>query len=256
LIPERLTSTIGRAGLATTVSANRALITPVDGLASVEIDADGAVFSRSAWPRPIWGEIPYGHEGGALAWHNPDRVVLVRRTAASEVEEHAAPFRPLRVAIDSEGAPIWCGYEGGLWRWIPGQAPQHLVDTPAPIHLHVLDDNSVRIDPVTRASDGAAIRRRLRSAWIWRPGAPRIETYELDAEAQCTSIERAHGWSAAAHPYADLVAMMTPDGRTIPLGAFYPLTAAWAGSSLIVCSGEGDVLFFRDITSQLSRALG
>ena len=79
---------------------------------------------------------------------------------------------------------------------------------------------------------------------------------ELDAEAQCTSIEQANGWRAAAHPYADLVMITTPDERTISLGVYYPLTVAWAGNSLLVCSGEGDVLFFRDITGQLSKVLG
>jgi hypothetical protein len=256
LVPETLTSVVGRSGLGTTLTGERALITPVNALASVEVQADGDAVARRAWPRPIWGEVPFGPQGGALAWHNPDRVVLIRRSASAAVEEYTAPFRPLRVAIDGEGVPMWIGFEGGLWRWMPGEPPTQLVETPAPIHLHVLADGSVRLDPATRGADGAAIRQRRRSGWRWRPGAPELDTFELGDEAQCTSFERANGWSAAAHPYADLVLLTTPDGRTLSLGVHYPLTVAWAGASLVVCAGEGDVLLFRHLTDRVSQVLG
>ncbi len=256
LVPERLSPTrVGRAGLATTLSPATALVTPVDALASVEIDGEGHIVERAAWPRPIWGEIPYGATGGALAWHNPDRIVLVRRAAGAAAEQFEAPFRPLRVALGPDGVPIWCAFDGGLWRWSPGDAPQRLIDTPPPIHLHVSTDGAVRIDVATRDTAGAAIRRRVTRAWQWRPGASRLELLELGAEGQCTSVESAHGWSALAHPYSDLVLITTPDNLTVRLGIHYPLTAAWAGPSLIVCSGEGEVLLFRDFATRLSGAL-
>jgi hypothetical protein len=96
------------------------------------------------------------------------------------------------------------------------------------------------------------LRRRLTSGYLWRRATNVVEPFALGDEGQCTALAAAdNGWSAAAHPYADVVRVSTPRGTTIWLSCYYPLTVAWAGPSLFVCTGEGDVLLFRHLQSAL-----
>ena len=130
-----------------------------------------------------------GTSGLRLPVLYPDRVVLVRTVAGGAVHECPAPFRPLRAAIGPDGVPMWCAFEGGLWRWTPGEAPERVIDTPVPIHLHVTGEGAVRIDAATRAEDGAAIRRRLRTAWQWRAGASQLDWVSNIATAHAKFVQ-------------------------------------------------------------------
>ena len=52
------------------------------------------------------------------------------------------------------------------------------------------------------------------------------------------------GWTAVACPESDVVRLTSAGGRTLALTCYYPFAVAWAGRSLVVCTSEGDVLFF------------
>jgi hypothetical protein len=251
LSPEVLTdSTLPKSFLAATLDEARAIVTPFNRTASVAVDADGRVAPLVAWPEPIAGEVPWGREGGSLAWHGPNHRMLWRPRAGDPVRDMTLPFRPLRVAVPSDGLPIWCAFTGGLWHALPGRESVHLVDTPPPIHLH-LTRQGVRVDPATRTEDGTPVRRRLSSGSLWRFGASALVSIDLDDEGQCTGSAESQSWVAAAYPYSNVVKVVTPGGTPIWLTCYYPLTVAWAGSSLLVCTGEGDTLFFRHLRTAL-----
>jgi 6-hydroxymethylpterin diphosphokinase MptE-like protein len=254
LEPQRLTPpAIGPAGNATTVDARRALIVPTDATASILVNEDGEVQPSTAWPRAIWGELPTAGRG-AYAWHNPDRALLYRESDCGSVTVVDVAFRPVRGVVLPDGASLWCAYDGGLWRWQPGALPQQVAHTETPIHVS-LDGTRVRIDPATRRLDGAAVRRRMSHAWHWQPDTGALSTVRLDADAQCTSREQQGGWTASVHPYADVVTIAGPGGIAARLAVDYPLTAAWAGRSLVVCTGDRAMLFFHRFTDRLTEAL-
>jgi hypothetical protein len=250
--PRRLSpDAIGAAGICTTFDGCEALVTPLNALASVRVGEAGDVDLAHEWPRSIWGAFPVAGTGATYAWHNPDRALLYRAASDAKAVVFAAPFRPLRGAALADGSSIWCAFDGGLWRWQPGTAPIHQVDTPIPIHLH-LDGDVVRVDAGTRRVDGTAIRRGITCAWTWRPGDTELGEATLDADAQCTSREADAGWTASAHPYSDVVTISGPDGLSARLACFYPLTLAWAGRSLVICTGEGEVLLFPLLKTRLA----
>jgi hypothetical protein len=252
---ERITDRVGRAGLTTSIGNQRAIVTPLDASASLEIDEAGGLRSCESWPRPVWGELPWGSDGGAVAWHNPDKVVLFRDRRGGHVRVADTPFRPLRCIVPDDGVPLWCGFHGGVWRWQPGQEPQLLIETPTPIHFHLEADAAIRIEAATRGPDDAALRVRRSEAWHWRPGTRELTPVTLGIEGQCTSVATSGGWIARAYPYADLVVVTSPKNEVMRLGITYPLTAAWAGGSLVVCTGDLEVLWFSDLTTRLEEAV-
>lgn len=228
-----------------------AVVTATHTPTSFRVDETGAFAVAHEWPLPITGEIAFGDRGGALAWSNPGRQVLLRASADSPVVVEDLPFRPLRVALTADGDPVWCAFGGGIWRWLPGRGGSCLVETPAPIAIHTSPEG-VRLDPAFREADGYPRRVLATSGWLWRFGSTEWIDIDLGRSGQCTSTARAHGWSAAAHPYADIIRLADDDGTAIALGCYYPLTVAWAGDSLLATTGDGDVLFFANLATVVS----
>jgi 6-hydroxymethylpterin diphosphokinase MptE-like len=252
---ERLSlARLAPAGMASVLDETSAIVTPGDSRASFRIWQNGGIEPLERWPRPIWGEIPWGTSGGGFAWHPPDRVLLFRASTRSRPVLCDAPFSPLRVAPLEDGSSLWCASEGGVWRWEPGRPEELLVETPAPAHLRLVD-GAVRIDPATRLPDGAHVRKRLSQACLWRIGSSALEQVALDDDGQCTSYSASGQWAAEAHAYADVVKLRGPNGLRARLTAYYPLIAAWAGSSLVLCTGEWEVLFFPSLADRLASAV-
>jgi hypothetical protein len=239
-------------GNCTTLDGSHALVTRVDSTMTHWIDDEGHVAPAYEWPRPIWGALPAA-SGTVFAWHNPDRVLLYRRDSRTKPEVIGVPFRPVRGVVAADGSSIWCAFEGGLWRWRPDFPVEFLVETPTPIHLHALGE-AVRVDLATRRVDGTPVRRRLTSSLLWQPGARSLSAVAIGKDGQCTAEEHHGAWTARAHPYSDVVTLAGPDGRRARLAVHYPLTVAWAGSSLLVCTGDFQVLLFRGLETRLEEA--
>jgi hypothetical protein len=89
-------------------------------------------------------------------------------------------------------------------------------------------------------------------AGFWRTAANALETVPVSEDGQGTSRDCSGEWMSEAHPYADAVTVSGPDGLRVRLAVYYPLTAAWAGRSLVVCSGQSDVFFFPLLADRLT----
>jgi hypothetical protein len=240
-----------RCHIARPLGERAVVVTPTHTLTSFRVNEAGEFEVAHTWPVPVTGEIAFGGEGGALAWSNPGRYVLLRSSAGSQVVIEDVPFRPLRVALTAAEEPLWCGFDGGVWSWLPGSGGRLLIDTPAPIAIHTLP-NGVRLDPAYRREDGYPRRVLARSGWFWEFGASEWLDVDLEPAGQCTSTARTRDWSAAAHPYADVIDLSADDGTALELGCYYPLTVAWAGDSLLATTGDGDVLLFAGLARILS----
>ena len=80
-----------------------------------------------------------------------------------------------------------------------------------------------------------------------------LEPAALGRHGAATSVARhPQGWRATAHPQADLVTLRHPAAPGLDLTCYDPLSVAWTGDALLVCTGAGDVLLFPDLAGRLA----
>lgn len=223
---------------------------------SVLVRPDGSTRAHLSWPRPIIGELPYG-DGGAVAWSNGtaewpaigDGYVLYRATPDGPVVEEALPFRPTNGAW-WQGRLVWSTYPTGAGAWAPDEGPRHWL--PAQAFAGVRPDG-----------DGVELQACVLDQWGGYTRALAREGWRLDLSGQARPVplgprgaataSAAHGsgWTATAHPQADVVALHHAAAPPVALTCYDPLGLAWAGDALLVCTGGGDVLLFPDLARHL-----
>lgn len=228
-----------------TLNAREAVLGAVRTHESFAVDENGAVRVLSRWPRPLIAEVPWGTEGGALAWSSSDEgsCIMLRRDASAEPEVWPVPFRPSLPLIDADGGALWSSYFGGLWSWRPDGTSRREAETPPTIGIR-REGTGVRLDPI-KTGDKGTIRTPMTDALLWHPDTSRVDRLALGPEGVSWSISADAGWTAEGFPHADIVRVTTPSGRTFDLACYFPFSVAWAGRSLVVVSTTAcAVLFF------------
>ncbi|MDE3155564.1 MAG: hypothetical protein KGN76_10710, partial [Acidobacteriota bacterium] len=246
---------VPRATFVSTFDGQSALLTGHADGRSLRVDAAGHVTPLPSWPVPVLADIPWGGDGGRLAWSIGDRPSLLFRPSADaadiDIVRVDVPFRPVRAAAGPDGRPVWTSLDGGLWTWLPGErAARRVVDVGPAVGI-VWQDGAFRIDPLPVLPDGSTPRIVADFAWRWMPGDPAVTRFPLGAEAQSYATAVSRGFTLRAHALADTVRLTTPDGRAFNLMVYCPVAAGWAGPSLVVVTGPCDVLLFRDLQHQL-----
>lgn len=224
---------------------------------SVVVRPDGTVEPHFSWPRPVIGELPFG-TSGAVAWSNGtadwpqvgEGYVLYRLTADGPVVEEALPFRPTSGAW-WQGRLYWSTYPTGIGAWAPGEAPRQWL--PETSFSGVLPNgHSLVLAACALDAWGGYERRLVTAGWQLTTGGA-IEPSTFGQSGAATAMARhGHGWTAIAHPQADRVALRHPTAGPFDLTCYDPIAVAWTGDSLVVCTGEGDVLLFSDLAARLS----
>jgi hypothetical protein len=102
----------------------------------------------------------------------------------------------------------------------------------------------VVVEPAFLRLDETLLRRRAKTAWLWTFGSSGLTEIPLGLDGQCTGRAERAGWTAAAYPFADVVVVDGPEGGAARLAISYPLTTAWVGRSLLVCTVHGQILLF------------
>ena len=232
------------------LNGHEAMLGAVHTHESYAVDQEGRVRVCSAWPRPIIGEVPWGDRHGTLAWNNADgdSYVLLRRSASGRAEIHPVPFRPSSPLVLPDRTVLWASYFGGLWSWHPERGARLEADAPPALGIRERPGGGVRLDPAIKHATGVTVRQLHHDAYTWQPGHRRLTTVPAGARGVSWCACSADGWRAETYPHADVVALTTPDGREFELACYFPVSAAWAGSSLVVTSTTGGhVLFFPDV---------
>ena len=228
---------------------DHAAFAAVGGLEAILIDAHGRWERDAAWPRPISGWVRWGPRG-AIAWHTePTSYVMWRDHVNGPVHRDVIPFHVCLAFPQEDGSIWWTTFNGGLWSWTPGDHWRQLVHTPPTMAVQ-RTGSTVRLDPAgsdPRLRD----RRPLREGFAWNPDSGTVEPIPLDAAGPCWSRASSGGWTAAAHPQSDCVLLSHRRQPSRALTCAYPFNVAWAGPSLLVSSGRGALLLFRDLLSHL-----
>jgi hypothetical protein len=219
---------------------------------------DGAIEHHAGWPRPILASLPFG-EAGIVAWNNgTDRwpetgpgYVMYRTAPDAAVTICELPFAP-NLGAWWRGRLFWACYPTGLAAWAPGGDPELLVPDLAVLAVHP-GHEYLRLDPCLRAGDGALVRHLATEGWRWRPGDPPA-TFALDEWGAVSARAATREWTAIVYPEADLVRIENTDGRAWSLVCPHPLSAAWAGGSLVVASADGCLFFFEHLAVTLERS--
>jgi len=236
---------------AATLGPHHAVVSSPEG-GSYTVDEWGEFRPRPAWPRPIVNELPWGDDGGALAWHSSGTgsYAMLRPSAEAEPILETMPFRAFRLLEEPDGVPLWASLEGGVWKWLPGKGARRLVESPPLLAVH-RDGPGLRLDPRPPGPVNAFPRTLLETAWRWVPGAKRLSRVRMTSAGQC-AFTAPHGpWTAHVHPYSDLLRFAHADGGHVDLACCYPVAAGWAGTSLVVATGDGAVLLLPRMVSAL-----
>lgn len=237
-------------------TAHGAVCVGIHARESLLVRPDGTVTPHLAWPRPIIGELPFG-DGGAVAWNNGtaewpsvgDGYVLYRRTTDGPVEIETLPFRPTQ-GTWWQGRLFWSTFKTGIGAWAPGVAPQQWLTDQSFSGVRPCAGGLV-LQACALDAYGGYERRLVQDGWrLTAAGA--LERFALGRHGAATS-EAAHpqGWRATAYPQADLVTLRHPTLAAVDLTCYDPLSLAWAGDALLVCTGAGDVLLFQDLVRRL-----
>ena len=249
--PEVLTGRgLSRGASLATDGDSCAVFTPWPSRQSVRISSVGRIEDGSSWPYSITGYVPWGDDGGALAWNRDDSVILFRARTGTDPVVSRVPFQPALVAPRNDGAVFWYGAGGGLWEWLPGGSGRFLVATPESCALR-LDGQELVLAPIVRDSHGHVTRRRFVHEWRYDPSGGGCRETAAGLEGQCASVAERGGWTARTYPFSDLVRLDLADVPRVRLACYSPFGAAWAGPSLLVATPTGVVLLFRDLTDRL-----
>jgi hypothetical protein len=233
---------------------------------SLKLCADGSIIGHLAWPRPILGELPFGPDG-AVAWGDglaayPDvesGYVMYRHQADGDVHIVPLSIRPVtgiwwRDRVFWTCLPRRIDTWTGVASWSPADGlTLALPDLPPLLGLRP-DGDRLRLEPgVPRARDGwkGWARGPGGGAWSWTrddelvpvPVAPR---------GAASSVASHRRWCATVYPNANLIQLQsTSDARTRWLTVYYPMLAAWLGDSLVLSTGDRELLVFEDLARQV-----
>jgi hypothetical protein len=242
--PTLLGDRLPRCLAACTLNAREAVLGAVHTHESFALDEDGMVRPLSTWPHPMIAEVPWGTEGGALAWNAAEEgsYMMLRRDASAEPEISPVPFGPSWPLVEANGRTLWSSYFGGLWSWHPDGSARLEADIPPTLGIRRVAAD-VRLDPVATDESGP-IRMPVSEALLWHPSTGRVDPLALGPEGVSWSISVDAGWTAEGHPHADVVRIISPGGRSFDLACYYPFSVAWAGRSLVVVSTTSSVVLF------------
>lgn len=233
-------------------SARGAVLAPLLGTASFVVRQDGTIEPHHSWPRPIVGELPFG-EDGAVAWNNwPEAApsyVMYRTRAGEDPVIEDLPFRP-SVGAWWRGRLYWTLFPSGFGSWMPGDPVLESPDVSLlGLHAHA---TGISLATCLRDENGGARRERPASAWEWSPDR-RLREVPLGPEGSASCRSSDTGWTAAAHPEADLVLLESSTGVRVAMTCYYPFWLVWAGRSLVVATIQGEILLFEDLLGALEK---
>jgi hypothetical protein len=241
--------------MVTGTARDGALCASLHGHSSFVLSELGDRTHEVLWPRPLCGTLPFG-ETGWLAWGNGTHdwphvgdgylMVLENDRAAPRVEELSC--RPT-TGVWWKGSVYWSTFPTGLASWTPGRGTTVLDRTLAIIGMSV-DDVGLLCVTGQRTDQGHLVRTAAHDSWRWSPstGLSRLINPVVEP-ATCRSTD--NGWLAAAYLDEDALDIHAPDGRVTRLLCYYPFGAAWAGSSLLVSTVEGEVLLFENLRQMI-----
>ena len=237
-----------------TADRDHAVFTPARHTQSLRITPAGSIEPATTWPEAITGEVPWGADGGALAWNSADARVLWRERAGAGCHVESQPFRPMHAAC-ADGAAVFADATDGLWRWSPGHAADRLATMPGS-GIPRMEGDHLLVAPMLRDHHGHVARRRLPYEWRVDPATGACVETTVGTEGQCAKVAHQGRWTARSHPFADLVRLDRDDGHSVLLACYAPLGVAWAGSSLVVTTCDGAVVFFGEILGRIDAFMG
>jgi hypothetical protein len=222
---------------------------------SVLIREDGSIEPHSKWPRPINGELAFGH-GGAIAWsvgaatwpHGGSGYLMHRSGPDGPVTVEPLPFGP-SVGAWANGRLHWTCFPFGLGTWAPGE-PAAFALPDVTLYAAHADESGLVLHPRVRSASGNTLRRLSHEGWRLTSGGVR-EPVALGPFGSVSSQSVRGDWTAIAHPEADLIRIVSASGASFSMTCYYPFMAAWAGRSLVVCTSEGDILLFERLVDVL-----
>jgi hypothetical protein len=229
-------------------------LTP-DSSDSFIVDETGRVACGASWPGVATSVLPLG-ERGAVAWSWGDVAgggvppyLMYRWSSDEEAVVVPLTFRPSR-GVWWNGRLYWTCVPTGVGAWSPGTDPQY--DLPHLSIAHIQPDgDALVLVPRVRGADGAIARRLLKEGIRWTPGVgTEAAPLGVHGVASCTAV--ADGWTAIAHPEADLVRIVCPSGVETRIICYQPVRVVWAGTSLLVSTFEHELVLFRRLMDRLA----
>jgi len=229
----------------------RAVFTPATGAsASLLVDEAGRIETGASWPAHISGEIPWGDEGGAIAWNAVDWSWSWRPRPGAATVSGRFPVRPVHIAVGERGAVVLTDPDGGVWRWTPGSPAIRLCELPLS-GIPRFEGNRLLVGPTVRDRQGRVVRRQLRHEWEVDVASGRWTSIAAGKAGQGAKAASSLDLTATTHPFGDAVRLQSRSGASWWLACHAPLGVAWTGRSLLVTTGMGDLLLFPRLLDRL-----
>jgi hypothetical protein len=140
----------------------------------------------------------------------------------------------------------------GIASWAPGEETR--LEVPgATVFSMQGTEGGLRLDPCVIREGAGFERQLLTQGWVWR-GGQALEPIDLGPYGAATLRSSKDGWTAVAHPEADVVRLESRHGRVLLLSCDRPFGVGWVGRSLLVGTARRDVLLFEDLIGVLERS--
>ena len=235
---------------ATQLPGGRAAVVGATTGRSYEVGHGEEIHVHDEWPAPISGLIPWGSEGGFVAWTGEIAPRLfVRQSADASVESFPFPAHAHTALPTSDGV-ILPTINGGVWRWSPAKGCTLLIPTP-PVSSARCRDGRFQFDPIVVTSGPQFPRVRLDYTWTWAPGETAAHTVPVEPVGQCFSEVTHSSCTARVFPFSDLIRLSVVDGPSFDLHVAQPLMAAWVQpDTLLVTTRDATVLAFDDLLAR------
>jgi hypothetical protein len=231
-----------------------AILTPSSARHSLRLFEDGHDEPGADWPIEILAEVPWGAEGGALAWSARESTLLLRACHDADPLVATVPFQPAAVAVGRQGTVFCLAAGGGLWEWLPGKPARLLIDTPECRNLY-LEGDVLWLAPSVRDARGVFVRARGVDRLYYDSDRRALGHEACGPAGHETSVTRHGAWTARTFAYSDMIGLTHRDGQSIALACYAPFRAAWARRSLVVTTVDGSVLFFRRLADHLDGSI-
>jgi len=158
------------------------------------------------------------------------------------------PFRPT-AGTWFHGRLYWAGFPSGVCSWAPGEATTFSFPDLSLFNIRATSIGLL-LDPCVRGADGLFRRRVLERGWRW-DGRGALEAVPLGPCGAASSWSAACGWTAVAHPEADVVRLESAGRSDLFLTCYYPTCLAWVGRSLLVSNVDGELFLFERLVDAL-----